>query len=66
MIADFVYFVGVSDPDALIVILSVLRRCSVLVSFFVGAFLFREVNKRKKAWVLMGIMVGVLLIILSG
>ena len=66
VIADFVYFVGVSDPDALIVILSVLRRCSVLVSFFVGAFLFREVNKRKKAWVLMGIMVGVLLIILSG
>jgi transporter family protein len=65
-IADFVYFVGVADPDALIVILSVLRRCSVLISFFAGALLFREVNKRKKAVVLTGILIGVLLIILSG
>lgn len=64
-IADFVYFIAITDPDALIVILSVLRRCSVLVSFFVGAFMFREVNKRKKAWVMVGIMVGVLLIIFS-
>ncbi|VGO20625.1 EamA family transporter [Pontiella sulfatireligans] len=65
-IADFVYFIGITDPDALIVILSVLRRCSVLVAFFVGAVLFKEVNKRKKAWVLVGIMIGVLLIVLSG
>jgi drug/metabolite transporter (DMT)-like permease len=65
-IADWVYFIGVSDPDALIIILSVLRRCSVLVSFFVGAVLFREVNKRKKAWVLLGLMVGVLFILFSG
>ncbi|WP_372798657.1 EamA family transporter [Pontiella sp.] len=64
--ADFAYFVGVSDPDVLIVIMSVLRRCSILISFFVGAVLFKEVNKRKKAWVLGGIMVGVLLILLSG
>jgi len=65
VIADFVYFIGVSDPDALIVIMSVLRRSSVLVSFFVGAVLFKEVNLRKKAWVLSGILLGVLLIVLS-
>ena len=65
VVADFVYFVAVADPEALIVILSVLRRCSVLISFFVGAFLFKEVNKRKKSWVLVGIMIGVLLILLS-
>ena len=64
--ADGAYFVGVGDPDALIVIMSVLRRCSVLISFSFGAVLFREVNKRKKAWVLAGIMAGVLLIVLSG
>jgi transporter family protein len=64
--SDWVYFVAVGDPEALIVILSVLRRCSVLVGFFVGAVIFKEVNKRKKAWVLLGIMVGVLLIILAG
>ncbi len=64
--ADFSYFVGVGDPDVLIVIMSVLRRCSILISFCVGAILFKEVNKRKKAWVLGGIMVGVLLILLAG
>lgn len=65
VLSDFVYFKAVEDPDALIVILSVLRRCSVLVGFFVGAVIFKEVNKRKKSWVLLGIMIGVLLIILS-
>ncbi len=64
-LSDFVYFLAVDDPDALIVILSVLRRCSVLVSFFAGAVLFKEVNKRKKSLVLLGIMIGVLLILLS-
>jgi transporter family protein len=63
---DFSYFVGVGDPDVLIVIMSVLRRCNILISFFVGAVIFKEVNKRKKAWVLLGIMVGVLLILLAG
>jgi transporter family protein len=65
VLSDFVYFKAVADPEALIVILSVLRRCSVLVGFFVGAVIFKEVNKRKKSWVLLGIMIGVLLIILS-
>jgi drug/metabolite transporter (DMT)-like permease len=65
-LADFVYFIALSNPDALIIILSILRRCSVLFSFFAGAFLFKEFNKGKKAWVLLGILVGVLLIVLSG
>ena len=56
---------AMTHPEGLIIILSVLRRWSVLISFFVGAFLFKEVNKRKKAWVLVGIMIGVLLILLS-
>jgi transporter family protein len=66
LIADFVYFIGVSEPDALIVIMSVLRRCSVLISFTVGALLFKERNKRKKAWVLLGILLGAVLIVLAG
>jgi transporter family protein len=65
VLSDFIYFKAVGDPEALIVILSVLRRCSVLVGFCIGAVIFKEVNKRKKAWVLAGILVGVLLIILS-
>ncbi|VGO14224.1 hypothetical protein PDESU_02783 [Pontiella desulfatans] len=65
LVADFVYFIGVEDPDALIIVMSVLRRCSVLISFAAGALIFKERNKRKKGWVLFGILLGVLLIILS-
>jgi bacterial/archaeal transporter family protein len=65
VLSDWVYFRGLSDPEALVVIMSVLRRCSVLVSFFVGAHLFKEVNKRKKAVILLGVLAGVLLIVLS-
>jgi len=66
VLSDVVYLMALTYPEAMIVILSVLRRCSVLVGFFVGAVIFKEVNRRKKAWVLLGIMVGVLLIILAG
>lgn len=65
-IADFAYFFAVANPDALIIILSILRRCSVVISFLAGAFLFKEVNKRKKAWVLLVILCGVMLIVLAG
>ena len=64
--ADFAYFIAVADSDALIIILSILRRCSVMISFTVGALVFKEVNKRKKAWVLLGILAGVALIVLAG
>lgn len=65
VLSDFVYFRALVDPEALVVILSVLRRCSVLVAFVAGAILFKEVNKRKKGVVLIGILIGVILIVLS-
>lgn len=66
VLSDAVYFRALQDPEALIVILSLLRRSCVLISFSAGAFLFKEVNKRKKGWVLLAILTGVLLILLSG
>jgi len=63
--ADFVYFHAVKDPEALIVILSLLRRSSVVVSFAVGAAIFGDVNRRGKAWALGGVLLGVILILLS-
>jgi len=47
--ADFVYFYALSQPDALIAVVSMIRRGSVLVSFTVGAFVFREKNPWSKA-----------------
>ncbi|MCR4995097.1 MAG: DMT family transporter [Bacteroidales bacterium] len=47
--ADFVYFYALSDADALISVVSMIRRGSVLVSFVMGALLFQEKNLRSKA-----------------
>lgn len=47
--ADFVYFYALSQPDALIAVVSMVRRGSVLVSFTVGALVFREKNPWSKA-----------------
>jgi len=63
--SDFAYFNSVHDPAALIVILSILRRSSVVVSFIVGWFLFKEANRCRKAWALAGVLAGVILIVLA-
>ncbi len=42
--ADFVYFYALSLPDAMISIVSMIRRGSVIVSFLFGAAVFREKN----------------------
>lgn len=46
--ADFVYFYALSIPDAMISIVSMVRRGSVLVSFLFGALLFHEHNLKAK------------------
>ena len=64
-LSDYSYFYALSFEDSLISILAVLRRSSVLISFFAGAFLFREINLTSKSIVLVGILIGVFLIILG-
>ena len=46
--ADFVYFYALSLDGAMISIVSMVRRGSVLVSFLFGALIFREKNLRSK------------------
>lgn len=48
-VADFVYFYALTDPDAMISVVSMVRRGSVLVSFALGAVIFGEKNLRAKA-----------------
>ena len=48
-IADYVYFYSLSLDDALVSVVSMVRRSSVLVSFMLGALLFHEKNLRSKA-----------------
>lgn len=46
--ADFAYFYSLSLPDAMISIVSMVRRGSVVVSFLFGAAIFREKNLKAK------------------
>lgn len=46
--ADFVYFYALTDPDAKIAVVSMVRRGSVVVSFMCGALMFREKNLKSK------------------
>jgi drug/metabolite transporter (DMT)-like permease len=47
--ADFMYFYSLSLPDAMISIVSMIRRGSVVVSFMFGAAFFHEKNLKAKA-----------------
>ena len=58
--ADFMYFYSLSLPDAMISIVSMVRRASVVVSFLFGAWLFHEKNLRAKSFDLALVMLGML------
>ncbi|MGC8824082.1 MAG: EamA family transporter [Bacteroidales bacterium] len=64
-LGDFIYFWALSYSDSLIAIVSTIRRGSVLVSFSVGAMLFKENNVLQKALILLGILLGIAIIVLS-
>ena len=46
--ADFAYMQSLSQPEALIAVVSMIRRGSVLVSFAIGALLLKEKNLKAK------------------
>ena len=60
--ADILYFTAIAQPGALISLISPARRSSVIVSFLLGAFLFREKHLRAKAACIAGIITGVILL----
>lgn len=62
VVADYLYFNSLSYQDSMISIVSSLRRGGVVISFVVGAFVFKEKNIPLKALYLTGIMIGILLI----
>ena len=61
-IADFAYFYALSEEDALIAVISMIRRGSVIVSFSAGALLFKEKNLKAKAFDLVLILIGLALL----
>lgn len=63
--ADFVYFYALSLDGAMISIVSMVRRGSVIVSFLFGAMVFREKNLRSKAVDLALVLVGMIFLYLG-
>ena len=56
--ADFMYFYSLSLPEAMISIVSMIRRGSVIVSFMFGALFFHEKNLKAKAFDLALVLLG--------
>lgn len=64
-IADFVYFYALSLPSAMISIVSMVRRSSVLVSFTFGALIFHEKNLKGKTVDLALVLLGMVFLYLG-
>ncbi len=60
--ADFAYYNALSDPDAMISVVSLVRRGSVLISFTCGVLLFKERNIKGKLLDLALILAGMVFI----
>lgn len=63
--ADFLYFAALNDLNSLIAVVSTIRRGSVIVTFILGAWLFKERNLTRKAIFLAGILAGLVILLLS-
>ena len=57
-VADFCYFSALAEEGALIAVVSMIRRGSVIVSFAFGALILREKNLKSKAFDLLLILIG--------
>ena len=63
--ADFAYFTALTDPDALVSVISPIRRLATVVSFAFGIVYFREKNVRQKAVCVAVLLSGVFIISLG-
>lgn len=61
VVADFLYFYALSFDGSMVSVISALRRGSVVVTFFLGAMIFKEHNLKRKTLFLFGILAGILI-----
>ncbi len=65
LIGDYLYFYSISLPESLISIISLVRRSNVVIVFVFGAIIFKEKNIKRKAFYLVGILTGLVLLVLG-
>jgi drug/metabolite transporter (DMT)-like permease len=63
-LSDACYFNAISYPDSQISILSLIRRSSIVMTFFIGGAIFHEGNLKRKSVALCAILAGVILLCL--
>ncbi len=63
--ADALYFFALKEPGAMLSVISVLRRASVLVTFVLGAILFKETNIKEKGLNMLLMAAGVILLLIG-
>ena len=66
LVADYIYFGALRDPDSLVSIVMSLRRGSTLVGFAGGLLFFGEINGRQKLPAVIGILAGIALTVWGG
>lgn len=62
LIADYLYFSAVAQEDALISVISPLRRSAILMTFVGGVFFFGEKNWRPKALCIAALLIGIVVL----
>lgn len=65
LIADFAYFSAISDPNALISVISPIRRSAIIIPFLFGILRWNESNWRLKTPCIAGTLLGVYLLSIS-
>jgi drug/metabolite transporter (DMT)-like permease len=65
LIADFVYFSALRNPQALVSVVASIRRGNVLVAFCGGLLFFGEQHGWRKLAAIIGVLVGILLTVLG-
>lgn len=65
LVADFIYFGALRHPDALVSLVTSLRRGSTLVAFIGGIWFFHEERNRQKIWAVSGVLLGIVLTVMG-
>lgn len=63
--SDFLYFLSLSGEGAMLSVVSILRRSSVIITFICGAIFFKEKNLRSKGLALLILLVSMVILVLA-
>ncbi len=63
--SDFLYFLSLSGEGAMLSVVSILRRSSVIITFICGALFFKEKNLKSKGLALLILLVSMVILVLA-